>query len=387
MEETTPIHRLTVRGSAAERGRAVGRELTASVEAVLVSYGRRLEAWSGLAGAQLEAAGHDLGPGLKERSPQLLAFLEGVARGAGVSPGRVLACFAGYDLWLPEGRPAGCTSLAWERPAADGGRDLWLAQSFDWFSDLEGHMVLLTEVDEEGRVLSMGLTEAGLPPVAGMNGHGMTVLVNALTGTERLPGGPWAREVLWQALQFPSVERWLARAEELRPAAPLHLMVGDAGGDAAGCELGPRGNAFARPRDGTLLHTNHCRYPGYPEGADGMTGDDLGESEDRLRLASEGLAGLAQRSDLSDAATVEQLHQLYATHDPERYPRTLCCHPADGYGPLELAQTLAVMIVHPASRRTWLCSGNACRGRFEPIPWPDPAPAPTLTYPREGSRA
>jgi isopenicillin-N N-acyltransferase-like protein len=347
---------LTLRGSARERGRQCGAALATAIESVLQSYERRQSAWGSVHFGNGAEVAELVRRDLIQWSPQTLAYLSGVGEGADQPLSRLLNAVGSYDTWQTACVPAGCTSIAWRSNTGE----VWLGQTVDWFSDLRGHLVLTREVEEDGTILRISLAEAGFPPISALNRWGVATAVNALTSKTKSSGAT-ARAIIAAASECQSAGRWTATMACMRTAAAFNITMVDARGGVVGREFSPAGSREIWPGcDGMTVHTNHFRSADLVD-LEGLAAGDLAESTARF--------GLATRLFSSRRVTLETYQQVFSTHDPEHYPRTLCCHQSDQFGSLEQAATLAAVVCQPTDRRLWLCAGNPCANDFNVVSW------------------
>jgi len=220
----------------------------------------------------------------------LLEEIEGVASGAGLDCGDVLALncrteilpssflstvsgeapgaiarntAAGIPDWGPEDWGE-CTAIAVSSSASSDGHT-WLAQNWDWIGRQRAALVILLGRDQAGLHFAT-LTEAGMLAKIGLNRHGLAVGLNILrsVGDGSRIGIP-VHLILRHALSFEGVDalrgRLLALALSPGFGAASNIPAADAQGVVASFELAPAGVAALAPEHGVVVHTNHFLSP------------------------------------------------------------------------------------------------------------------------------
>jgi isopenicillin-N N-acyltransferase-like protein len=220
----------------------------------------------------------------------LLEEIEGVASGAGLASGDVLALNCRTEI-LPssflsavsEDAPGAiarhaaggipdwsaedwgeCTAIAVSSSVSLDGHT-WLAQNWDWIGRQRAALVILLGRDRAGLHFAT-LTEAGMLAKIGLNHHGLAVGLNILrsVGDGSRIGVP-VHLILRHALSCEGVdalrERLLALAPSPGFGAASNIPAADAQGVVASFELAPAGVAALPPEDGVVIHTNHFLSP------------------------------------------------------------------------------------------------------------------------------
>lgn len=352
-------------------GVIIGRSCAELVDATLDAYGTRLERWAGIGRREYPAVANEVESELSQRTPALLDYLRGVAEGGHQPLPRLLTCLAAYDLWLPNA----CTSVA----SVNQRGELWLAQTFDWFVDQRGQLVWVRRLDARGATVALTLCEAGFPCLAGLNHHGVGVLVNGVTARRRRSGLP-ARAAIWKALRATSLEHFRGEMAPLRCMSAAHVLAGTGDGELAAAELSPEGNVLACPRARHMTHTNHFLYGSHLEAREGLSAVDVEESAARRQRVEQWIEQYGEPADYPEDTPldgdpqerhhpVSRFHELFSQHDETWFPRTVCCHAHSDFDPLQNSATLTALVMHPATRRIWTCSDNPCVGRFEALAW------------------
>lgn len=304
---------ISVGGAPYERGLAYGRQAAAQIRHSVASYAR-IFAFYGLDWAAMQERARPFAALIEAFAPELLEELRGIAAGSGRAFEEILALNARTELLPPSlavaspdwpaaaarNRLAGvpehgeCTAVAVLPEASADGRP-WLAQTWDWTGDQRAACVLL-RVEAPGRPALLTLTEAGMLAKIGVNAAGLGVCLNILRSPQDglRPGLP-VHVLLRALLGAADVDA----AAELVARAPVgaasNLLCADRAGRAADFELTPGARALLRPRDGLLIHTNHCLDPETAPAASPI--DSMPSSGPRQRRAEALLRPLAGRID------------------------------------------------------------------------------------------
>jgi len=229
---------LELEGPPRDRGRTLGRSVGERILATARMYAQAF----GMTLDELELGGlgfHDTVAGF---SRELLAEIEGIAEGAGLPLGLILAINARSEL---RPLPSECTSVAF--PGSG-----WYGQTWDWAAAQEELAILVKiRYEDDHRVLTM--TEPGMLAKVGISTAGVSVCLNALTCYEVVRGVP--------------IHLLLRRALEARTAEEALDVVRPSKGCSGNILLGYRGGYLdvehANQRtffmEGTepFLHTNH----------------------------------------------------------------------------------------------------------------------------------
>jgi predicted choloylglycine hydrolase len=248
---------LVLEGSAAERGRQHGEALRDEVRASLSRFLDDAAVRMGVPGERYVErflAETAFGDAIRVHTPELLDELHGIADGAAVPFGHVLA----YNLldeewWYSETLRSKCSALA---VPADGGRPGLVAQTMDLPVSMDGGQVLLRHRDPAGREVAV-LSSAGLIGLTGASSDGLGICVNALGMLNHDAHGLPVACVLRGALERSTARAAAAFIASVPHASGQHYAVVDAGGDAYGLEAGAGGAVASADGHRRFFHTNH----------------------------------------------------------------------------------------------------------------------------------
>ena len=287
-------------------------------------------------------------PVIKKYVPHLVEEMKGIADGANLPYGYILAINCRSDITLTNGAAKGssretvlpdpidgCTSVAHHYDNVQ-----WLSQNWDWQTFQRDHIVILN-LHPVGRPAVCIITEAGFVGKVGFNSFGVGVCINALRTTNfsisKLPVHIANRYVL----EFQSRIDGIAALEQCGCASLTNMTLGDKTG-ATSVEVGPLGLACIDQDDnGRVYHTNHVILAkGYKE--KGVVPDSIN------RLA---------RIKLLDNHKPSWSNIFDILSDEEEYPNGICRSPDSSQQGLKSTfETVFTIIMKLSSleARLWL---------------------------------
>jgi isopenicillin-N N-acyltransferase-like protein len=192
--------------------------------------------------------------------------LRGIARGAGLSPERVLAMNGLTDLRdaLAWGGPleaaGGCTAFVVQRDRSADGR-LWVGQSWDLGTDNQPYVVAVHRQPLAGPE-TWCVTTVGCLSLMGMNAEGVAIGTTNLRTVDAGPGVPYLG-VIHRALNESSAVAAAALVARAPRAGGHAYTVVDRYGDAFAVECTARYSRTFAIRGGFHVHTNHCQVPAH----------------------------------------------------------------------------------------------------------------------------
>lgn len=294
-----------VSGGAFERGRLHGELARERVERSVANYAH-LFAYCGISWEEAQHRAGRYRDAIAGVDAGLLEEIEGIAAGAGRTPGEILALNARTELLPPNylskaGAPSGeCTAIAVRAAASATGTTL-LAQNWDWLGGQREALILL-RMPENDRPGFLTLTEAGMLAKIGMNTLGFGVCLNILRSVrDGTRTGVPVHVLLRALLGCKTVADAIAFAGKLSFGASSNVLCADVTGEAASLEISPLGVRVLPAADGTLCHTNHFIAPG-TEGWQLELADNL-STEPRLERARAHAAAL-QTHGIEDLKTL-----------------------------------------------------------------------------------
>ena len=196
--------------------------------------------------------------------PDGAAELEGIARGARLSPERVLAMNGLTDLRdaLAWGGPleaaGGCTAFVVQRDRTADGR-LWAGQTWDLGTENQPYVVGVHR-RPLGAPETWCVTTVGCLSLMGMNAEGVAIGTTNLRTKDAGPGVPYLG-VIHAALEAASAADAARRIAGAPRAGGHAYTVVDRFGEAFAVECTARRSRTFALRGGFHVHTNHCLVP------------------------------------------------------------------------------------------------------------------------------
>lgn len=361
--------RLQVSGTARQRGQAYGELARERIQLSRARYEEVFAHTVGWGWAQAVASAARYEQPIRDFAPEVLEEMEGIAEGAGLSPGDVLTINARTEIiWAASARAAAaqraelareCTALALLGRRTRAGR-LLLAQNWDWLEHGFETVVVL-EVEQPGdRPNFVTVVEAGLLAKASMNSAGLGVVTNALVTSQDRgePGIPY-HVMLRLLADQETVTDALKLVQATTRSSSANYLIAHADDIAVNVEAAPgdfRTLAWQLPQDGSLVHTNH--FLDLPRGLDEVSVYAMPDSLIRIQRAGDAL----RQGDLWD---VKEIGELLADH--AGWPLAVCCHPDPREKSPDRWATVMSVVMDLAERQLWLASGNPCTHPFEPL--------------------
>jgi isopenicillin-N N-acyltransferase-like protein len=360
MPSVPTLPHIRVSGSPRERGRQYGEATRGRIERSLEAYRGLFHHYAGIGwrAATAQAARY-LEP-IERYEPRYAEELRGIAEGAGVGLGDVLALNTRTEVMYAaqaraaDGprRPAECSAFAL-LPEATGGTTI-VGQNWDWHLHAFETCVVLEVEQDDGRPDFVTVVEAGLLAKAGLNSAGIGLATNALVCSDDRgePGVPY-HVVLRAILDAETMSDALQAVQRSVRSSSASYVVAHADGLAVGIESAPGDHArvgLVFPERGVLLHTNHFLAP--PGGLRDLSIWAMPTSPfrlERLRTRVEAARG---------ALSADALRDLLADH--ANHPGGICCHPDRRVPAPERTATVVSLVADLDARTLWLADGPPC---------------------------
>ncbi|MFI4986299.1 MAG: C45 family autoproteolytic acyltransferase/hydrolase [Alphaproteobacteria bacterium] len=362
----SPLPRVVVEGTAIERGRQYGAQARVRIHRSIGHYRALFAHRAGLdwPSAVARAAGYkrDIG----RFAPQCLEEMAGIAEGAGVGLGDILALNARSELMFTAaarkaaapGLAGECTSFAVLPEASELGHTI-VGQNWDWLPfACDTAMILEVHRDDGPNFLS--ILEAGHLAKIGVNAAGLAVCTNTLVsladdGRQGVPYHVLLR-VLLDAETMTEALRTLYAA---RRAFSGNYLIAHADGLAADVETiagGASGVHVVMPEGGLLAHANHFLSPAFAR----LDARLATHPNTLFRADALGRA-------LGKAAPAVGLEHLKAAlRGHLNHPDGVCSHPDERAHPLERRATIMSMIADLNEGCIWLTPGPPCASDYRP---------------------
>ncbi|WP_158566668.1 C45 family autoproteolytic acyltransferase/hydolase [Actinomadura craniellae] len=351
-----------VAGTPFARGLAHGEQAREEIHEAIRVYRRWFETFARLSWEAARDAARAHRPWLENRDPAALEEMRGIAAGAGVPTTEIVALnfrteiayAAAGDLALTE-----CTVLGVDASASGDGH-VYLAQNWDWLTELLPLTIMLDWEFDGGRAVSV--TEPGMLAKFGVNSAGVALCVNLLGSDAHGRGGSFhtlARRVLESATVLDAT--WAVTGSER--AGSGNFLIGGASGELIDVEYNPVRCRLLFPANGTLAHANHFvgPDPGVRDRLDVLRGLSPGTyfrqwRAEQLLAAGPG-AGLAGMQAI--------LRDHYGA------PESICRHPQPPGRREVLGQTNVSLIIDVTASALHYTLGCPCRSDYERIslPW------------------
>jgi isopenicillin-N N-acyltransferase-like protein len=362
----TAIRVVRARGTPAERGRQIGRQLGDQIERSLSFYQSYLDR-RGLSPANLEDA---LAPYLRAAArglPQYVEMIRGLAAGAMASFWEVLAVNAIEELDAltraeatvsfqgqvrrdpgaeTKGRPRvdRCSSFA----VAGPGFTL-LGHNEQWLAGDRGNIALVIEEPSDGSPTVASPTVVCCLPAVGMSESGGAQAIQSLVASDDGVGIPRVL-VSRHALEAADRTDAVRRATVSGRAGGYAHMFAFPGGDTFTLETTARRHSLL---SGPGPHTNHYLDPALAALADPPSSGSAARYARLLELIEE-----------RPPTTPEGVMDILRDH--EGAPRAICMH-ADEQAGDEAEAVLFSMVCDVEAGRMWVAPGNPCVTPYEHI--------------------
>lgn len=362
-----------VSGTPDERGRAYGEAAREEISRSLAYYREAFAASSGLDWPQVLAKARTWRGIVQDAAPHLLAEMDGIAAGAGVSPDDILALNARGEIVRShdssftqmtdsEEKTDGCSSFAL-LPEATGDGHTYCGQNWDWRVGTEPTTVVVRIVQPPKPTVIMQV-EAGQIGRHGVNSAGIALNANGLDGRFGTPPGlpqPLLRRLILDsatmhdALQVPfAVHQHIA----------TNLLFTHRDGFAIDLETTPVTHQWGYPTSGVLVHGNHYQY-GTPAPLTDTYRLSSVDSLYRVPIIEKGLAGAR------DAAGSEAVRKVITEtmSDHFGHPDGVCQHSDPRRPEVRQSKTIMNSLIDLTAGEYRVLNGNPCEGEYQLLPW------------------
>jgi isopenicillin-N N-acyltransferase-like protein len=281
--------------------------------------------------------------------PDGAAELTGIARGARLTPERVLAMNGLTDLRdaLAWGGPleaaGGCTAFVVQRDRSADGR-LWAGQTWDLGTDNLPYVVGVHRRPLRGPE-TWCITTVGCLSLMGMNAEGVAIGTTNLRTTDAGPGVPYLG-LIHAALESGSAADAVRRIAAAPRAGGHAYTVADRFGEAFAVECTARRSRTIALRGGFHVHTNHCQVPEHQ-----ALEAELSFASSQARLAR--MQELLRDAEQIDAPFLER-----ALADGANGKLAICRDDFEGIS------TNAALVVSPEARVLRACQGLPSRASW-----------------------
>ena len=278
---------LDVVGDARARGIAHGEGFRERILETFAFYMDDLFAGGPLDAGTIENCAERIRALTIKYAPTMVDEIEGIAAGSTLAAWKIFVLNARTEIL--NARVNECTALYFAETGI-------LAQNWDWVEPLEALVVVIRHEHADGH-RHVTFCEPGMVAKIGMNSAGIGVCLNILFAAHGLSGLP-VHILVGAVLNARNFEQARHVLDHCGLGKASHLLVGDAKGAAVSMEYYGDEYHALDPRQGVLLHTNHC----LGLGAAGRTAD-LANSCARYDLIESRVGETAER-DLSAAKSI-----------------------------------------------------------------------------------
>jgi isopenicillin-N N-acyltransferase like protein len=367
----TEFPHVRVQGTAAERGRQYGEQARERVRRSIDAYRDVFAYYTGWEWDQVRREAAQFETPIAAFRPAYLDEIRGIADGAGVDPGDVLAINVRTEVMFAATarRAAECSAFAMV-PAAGEGPTL-VGQNWDWLPHTSQTVVVLESRQDEGPNF-VTVVEAGLLAKTGMNSSGIGLVTNAMVTADDVgaPGIPY-HVALRAILDSETLSDALAALQQAPRSSAANYLIAHRDGIAVDVEAAPGDFArlfllFPDAEDGVLLHTNHFLSPQF-------TGRDVSvwampDSPIRLQRLRAGLRASAAAQSAT-SPSLETFRALLSDH--ANYPSATCCHPDPRMHQYEQGTTVASVLMDLSAGQLWLADGPPCTAQYRQLDYAD----------------
>lgn len=355
-----PVAKLTIKGKPYERGYQHGSQAREMVHSGVAFYSQMWERNIGRSRGDLLDLAAKFEPMVGNYDAEILAEMEGVAAGAGLSLAEVMVVNARYELMLSalfsDGAAGECTALAAAPEATTDGHTL-IGQNWDWVSEARSRSLLL-EIQQRGRPDILTHVEAGFMGHKGLNSAGLGMCANAMSSTSdrfepAVPAWVLARAVL----NCSTLNEVVDAMERARRIASINFMVASRTGEIAAVEVSPVDVRVVHPTKGRLAHGNVFADLSPERGL-----------QDRLASLYPQFCQRAERACSLMAAGEISLARLQTMlSDHGNRPESICRHPEDQPAdapPAIILDTVVSVLMDLSEGVLYITGGPPCQNSY-----------------------
>ena len=353
---------IRVRGSAYERGHQLGEQAAARIARSVAIYKDVFSHYAGWKWDRVVEHANLYRPAIGDYRPRYLEEIQGIADGAGLDSGDVLALNVRTEIMFAAiaRRAAGeCTAfVALPQATADG--HTLIGQNWDWVPPASDTVIVLEAEQDEGPDF-VTVVEAGLLAKAGFNSAGIGLVTNALVTDQDCgkPAVPY-HIVLRAILDAETMTDALDAITRFERSSSANYLIAHRDGEAINVEAAP--GDFTRtylefPSRGTFAHTNHYVSTAF-DLRDVMRWDGP-DSPFRWHRMTQFL-----ERDVGHL-TPESIQGFLGDHF--NYPSGICQHPDPRLDPADCFATVASVVMDLATRTMWIADGNPCHTPFRAV--------------------
>ncbi|HVO90970.1 MAG TPA: C45 family peptidase [Casimicrobiaceae bacterium] len=359
---------LVLRGTPYERGRRYGQLARERILRSLALYRDVFVHRAGLQWPDAVARAQRYEPHIAVFAPDCMDEMRGIADGAGVGKGDVLALNARSELMFAgtgaardiEAMACECTSFAL-LPEVTGGRTI-VGQNWDWLP-FARETALVLEVHREHLPSYVTIAEAGHLAKVGFNAAGLGMCTNTLVSSRDFDQSGVPYHIVLRALLDAETISAATRMVYTAPRAfSANYLLAHRDGFAINLETtsgDATGVSATLPDDGVVAHSNHflsCDFAALD-----VRVAQHPHSLFRLDAMRRGLKAGGRRVDL------DRVRATLRNHANE--PDAICSHPDVRQNPLERRTTVASVFADLDAGELWLTAGPPCEEEYRHYPY------------------
>lgn len=355
---------IEVSGDARERGCQHGEAARDRIRSSIGFYSESFAATSGLTWTNVCELAPRWLPLVEEyNGPELVEELHGIAEGAGVSLGDVLALNGRGDLSYTNPFASDECSAYVVLPEASGDGHVYCGQNWDWKLATQDTVIML-RIEQPGKPTIVMQTEAGQIGRQGANSSGLALNATGLGPRWgeglRLPQ-PYIRRRVLDSWDLNEALEAMFRS---RQSVSSNLLLTHREGFAIDVETTPGRHGWGYPESGVLVHTNHFVYFVPPQ-----IEDDYRPAVADSLIRLDRIQRVLRRA--PETGSSEEMRALIreAMTDHFSHPNSVCNHPDERQPALDRSQTVASTIVDLTTGDYRLSHGPPCSSDYELLPW------------------
>jgi isopenicillin-N N-acyltransferase-like protein len=341
-----------------ERGRQLGSQAAEYVRGSIAVYTETFDYYTGMPWESVRELANEFYAPIEAYDPEIVREIEGIAEGAGVQTGDVLAINARTEVMfgiaalgdkkvIPE-----CTSY-YVGPEATGDGHVVMGQNWDWRPRCEDTTIIVEVHQGDDRPAFVMVAEAGLVGKLGFNSAGIGLGVNfLLTPFDKGERAVPFHVIMRGILNSTTLEEAVNAVVRQRRAAAGNYLIGSREGRAINLETGPGGIEtvfITHVEDGLVSHANNFVCPiWFHDSSLEKVPDSPGRTSRMAQLLQEGRGTI----------TRDSMAEILKDH--VGHPNSLCRHASDEDHPVEQAETVASWAIDLTDLTAQLSFGPPC---------------------------
>ena len=352
--------RIRVEGGPSERGLQYGSQAAARIKRSIEIYKAIFEHYAGWDWAKVVEHAQGFEPVFESYRNRFLLEMRGIAEGAGVTLGDILALNVRTEIMfagVARSAAKECTAFVALPEVTKDGHTL-MGQNWDWKPATSETLVILEAEPEKGPRF-VTVVEAGMLAKVGFNSAGIGLTTNALISDQDkgVPAVPY-HAVLRAILESETPSAALMAITYHRRSSSANYLIGHRDGEAINVETAPGDYSRVYPQfpdKGMLGHANHFASPRFELKDVGMW-----EGPGSMFRAHRMLKFLEKSG---GEVTVETAQEILADHFNN--PSSICSHTDPMLSPVEQYATITSVVMDLDTMEMWIAGGNPCQTPYQ----------------------